>query len=296
MQDEHANALSQLKTETLETEASLREQELKVEVLRRDKNMLLDELNKSKDNQSSIIKLWEGKLTIFIKDKLIHMENQHHSQLMALQDLKEKESFEKIRKLNERLRNLESEKSCVEEEFDSYKSKACAEKRLALDKLAETELMIRKQEKEKRGDLESKVSQLSKDRDQISSELAIIKSQHSQSLKENEKISQRMSDISDKLAEYKAREAHHLSNKAELESKMSQLSNQIQNMTLEIQRLTSANKSIESDNSRIQSEARELMQKIAAKDSLISRLRESMDHADDDYMLQVRREKLLIVD
>ena len=65
MQDEHANALSQLKTETLETEASLREQELKVEVLRRDKNMLLDELNKSKENQSSIIKLWEGTLTIF---------------------------------------------------------------------------------------------------------------------------------------------------------------------------------------------------------------------------------------
>lgn len=64
MQDEHANALSQVKTQTLETEASLREQELKVEVLRRDKNMLLDELNKSKENQSSIIKLWEGILLV----------------------------------------------------------------------------------------------------------------------------------------------------------------------------------------------------------------------------------------
>lgn len=63
MQDEHANALSQVKTQALETEASLREQELKVEVLRRDKNMLLDELKKSKENQTTIIKLWEGELS-----------------------------------------------------------------------------------------------------------------------------------------------------------------------------------------------------------------------------------------
>jgi hypothetical protein len=63
MQDEHANALSQVKTETLEIEASLREQELKVEVLRRDKTLLLEELNKSKETQSSIIKLWEGMVT-----------------------------------------------------------------------------------------------------------------------------------------------------------------------------------------------------------------------------------------
>ncbi len=68
MQDEHANSLSQVKTQTLETEASLREQELKVEVLRRDKKMLLEELNKSKETQASIIKLWEG-ISLFLQSR-----------------------------------------------------------------------------------------------------------------------------------------------------------------------------------------------------------------------------------
>ena len=44
----------------LELEASLREAELRVEVLKRDKTMLLEDLDKAREKEKAVNSLWEG--------------------------------------------------------------------------------------------------------------------------------------------------------------------------------------------------------------------------------------------
>jgi chromosome segregation ATPase len=60
LEDEQADVIAEIKTRALELEASLREHEMKVEVLKRDKALLLDELDKSKQREKTINGLWEG--------------------------------------------------------------------------------------------------------------------------------------------------------------------------------------------------------------------------------------------
>lgn len=117
LEDEQAESMAEIKTKALELEASLREQEMRVEVLKRDKVLLLDELGKVKEREKSIVQLWEGRSTMTTqeKEKVMHLDNQHHTKMVALQDAKDKEISDKLKKVNERLRLLDSEKMQLED-------------------------------------------------------------------------------------------------------------------------------------------------------------------------------------
>lgn len=60
LEDTAEKTRSQETQKALELEASLREAELRVEVLKRDKTMLLEDLDKAKEKEKSVNTLWEG--------------------------------------------------------------------------------------------------------------------------------------------------------------------------------------------------------------------------------------------
>jgi hypothetical protein len=90
-----------------ELEASLREAEMKLEVLKRDKTLLLEELDKGKQREKDLRDLHH--------EKLQKMDQTYLAKLAAAQDAKDQEMAEKSRKYEEKIRSVEHEKALVEE-------------------------------------------------------------------------------------------------------------------------------------------------------------------------------------
>ncbi|KAJ3323547.1 Elongation of fatty acids protein 2 [Blyttiomyces sp. JEL0837] len=184
----------------LELEASLRETEIKTEVVRRDKSVLLEELQKLKDR--------EHNLQEHHTEKLRRMEMAHQGRLTELEDAKNAEQTERTRKFEERLRQLEESKTRIAEELDSTKERHIREKRGLMDAMADLEVKMRKEEESKRKELESELEKIKSARDQAQSDLQSLIKQHQAAMRDHENEQQRLreqkSALSEELSSIKA--------------------------------------------------------------------------------------------
>ncbi|KAI8855026.1 hypothetical protein BC829DRAFT_107797 [Chytridium lagenaria] len=138
LEDKLTISSSSMNGRMIELEANLRETEMKAEVLRRDKTMLLEEMDKAKEREKSIYELH--------KEKMARMEANHTNRLNALTEAKDAEIKELTKRLEEKFKNVQTEKQRLEEEIDALKTKAINEKRQLIDKFSETETRIKKEE------------------------------------------------------------------------------------------------------------------------------------------------------
>lgn len=60
VEDAQSSIISDATGKFLKTEADFKRADLEVQVLQRDKNLLLEELQKSKEKEKTIIYIWEG--------------------------------------------------------------------------------------------------------------------------------------------------------------------------------------------------------------------------------------------
>lgn len=74
------------------------------------------------------------------------MHISHQNKIGELSDLKDREYADKIKRLEEKVRNLENDFTRSQEEITIQKSKSLLEKRQFLERESEIETQIRKQE------------------------------------------------------------------------------------------------------------------------------------------------------
>ena len=91
---------STLKSRSLELEVSLRELEMKAEVLRRDKCILLEDLDKSKFR--------EKEYTSLTKEKVDRLESSYETKLANLASSKEEEIEQLTRKYEEKIKTIQN--------------------------------------------------------------------------------------------------------------------------------------------------------------------------------------------
>jgi hypothetical protein len=60
VEDAQSSIISDATGKLLKTEADFKRADLEVQVFQRDKNLLLEELQKSKEKEKTIIYIWEG--------------------------------------------------------------------------------------------------------------------------------------------------------------------------------------------------------------------------------------------
>ncbi|KAI8804314.1 hypothetical protein BJ742DRAFT_872004 [Cladochytrium replicatum] len=132
----------------LELEASVSDLEMRLEVLKRDKALLFEDLSQSREREKSLQQLMD--------EKAQRMEANHVNQLSAVAEKKDREFRDKIQKLEDRLRSAEQDKlrvdeviqrhfrilmshSIIHQELDAQKAKYLSQKRALEEKLAELE-------------------------------------------------------------------------------------------------------------------------------------------------------------
>ncbi|KAJ3193227.1 hypothetical protein HK101_005194 [Irineochytrium annulatum] len=177
-------AVSQANHRALELESSLREMEMKAEVLRRDKVILLEELDKYKERERAVDELHRETVT--------RMKAAHASQLETLAEAKEKEMASKEKKHEERVKALMENIRTLEEvgspiffiimylifsiqEMNALKIKAVADKRHLVEHQGEVESQIRRDEESKRRELEVHLEQARRSRDEHAAELSSLR-------------------------------------------------------------------------------------------------------------------------
>jgi hypothetical protein len=91
----------------LQIEAALRELEVKAEVLRRDKVLLLEELEKGRKHTKDVEE--------HNSQKLQRVEASYKSKIASIEHAKDEEMLEKTRRFEDRIRGLDHDKQKVEE-------------------------------------------------------------------------------------------------------------------------------------------------------------------------------------
>lgn len=86
------------------------------------------------------------KINIIFLEKFERIHLSHQNKLIEISDLKDREYADKIKKFEERIRNLDVDISRANEDLSAQKSKHQTEKRQFLERESEIEAQIRKQE------------------------------------------------------------------------------------------------------------------------------------------------------
>ncbi|KAJ3416825.1 hypothetical protein HDV05_008410 [Chytridiales sp. JEL 0842] len=267
----------------IQVEANLREIEVKAEVLRRDKVMLLDEVEKLRQRIKDIEEHNQMKV-----DKL---ESAYKSKMAALEHTKEEESLEKVRKFEEKLRALSNEKAKVEEEFEAFKVKVFAEKHQLLNQISETEIRIRKDEELRRHEVEQQLDASKKAKEALQLDLASHMKMHSNFVRDNEAEIKRLNDQKGTLNEQYI-EARTSANS--LQSEVSKLKGKLEDSQkteriLEEQVLMLRNE-LQKTKEQMRTDAEKTAAGVAQKDGLISRLKEEIKRIEKE-LLEEREEQ-----
>lgn len=98
---------SESMTKYLTAQSDLKKLELEVQVLKQDKTHLLDQVHKMKDAEKLISSVWEEKLT--------RAETSYQNRIGILHDNLERAHDVKTKKIEEKMRALEVEKTRVDE-------------------------------------------------------------------------------------------------------------------------------------------------------------------------------------
>ncbi|KAI8930191.1 hypothetical protein BC831DRAFT_547078 [Entophlyctis helioformis] len=269
-------------TRTLQLEAEVKKAEMDVEVLRRDKTMLLEDLAKAKEKERAIIDLWE--------EKLQRHEAINHNKLLALQSAKDEEIADRTRKFEERVRGLEAEKTRAQEETEAVRNKFLSEKRHWAESLSETEARIHKDEDAKRKDLESQIQSLSRQRDTLQSEVSTHLHTYTQTIKEHEselrRLQEQRSSLHQELSDLKAKETHHASDAAQLRSRLEDARRETKALEGQLASLHADLARARDEGEREKRERREdadkMHQMMVARDAVIGRLKEEIRRRDEE--------------
>ena len=85
-------------------------------------------------------------IDILFLEKFERIHLSHQNKLIEIGDLKDREYADKIKRFEERIRNLDADISRANEDLTAQKSKHNTEKRQFLERESEIEAQIRKQE------------------------------------------------------------------------------------------------------------------------------------------------------
>ncbi|KAJ3111995.1 putative aminopeptidase npepl1 [Phlyctochytrium bullatum] len=165
LEDQHVQTHTTLNGRLLMTEAKLHETELKAEVLRRDKQLLLEEIDKVIER--------EKKMVADCRDQVRSMEATCAARVTTARESKEAEIKEAVATMEERVRAAVKEKERIEEEYEALKAKAINERRKLYDMISETETRVKKEEEERRKDLAAQLESLKQSLDQTRADLQL---------------------------------------------------------------------------------------------------------------------------
>ncbi|KAJ3367784.1 Leucine-rich repeat-containing protein 45 [Kappamyces sp. JEL0680] len=138
VEKKHQAYVSSANERYLELDAKNKKLSLDAEIATKDKRELLLQLEEQKEKETRLNHLWE--------EKLQRAEMAHHAKLLGLQDLKDREFLEKSKKYEDKIRQLEGEKTRLEEDIGSIKAKFLNEKRGWLDEQAIIEARVRQEQ------------------------------------------------------------------------------------------------------------------------------------------------------
>jgi hypothetical protein len=100
LEEQLVKASTKIHSQFTEFEATLHDKDVKTEVLRRDKALLLEEVEKLKKREKDLQELHN--------EKMGRSEVNFHNKMAAIEALKDAEMHDKIKKLDERYRQLET--------------------------------------------------------------------------------------------------------------------------------------------------------------------------------------------
>ncbi|KAJ8326783.1 hypothetical protein QVD99_005432 [Batrachochytrium dendrobatidis] len=299
-EDTYQTLSSGTTTRVLKLESSLKQAELDVEVLKRDKVILLEDVAAAKEKERSIASLWE--------EKLQRYEATSHGKLMKLQNLKEEEMAERCKKHDERCRQLETECSKAQEEVDLMRNKLNNEKRHWAELLSQTEARIHKEEEARRNDIELQYQNMHRQRDALQTELSSAQAMHAQIQKEHDAAIKRLHDQrmnqSQELSDLQARDAHHMADITQLRVRLEEARKeakeaheQLIQFQSELNRIREASERekkdvVEREKRERKQEHETILKQISARDSVISRLKEELRRRDDE--MEARDEENII--
>ncbi|KAJ3232751.1 Leucine-rich repeat-containing protein 45 [Chytriomyces hyalinus] len=155
-----------------------KELDLQVSVLKKDKALLLDELDKAKRREHERMEL--------NAEKANRAEQNHQKRMAELEADKERELLERCRLFEDRIREIELSKARLVEQLDRSKSDFMLEKHKLMDTISETEVKIRNDEAKRRQSLELELQSFRALKDKIQEELSAQISLHSASLRDHE--------------------------------------------------------------------------------------------------------------
>lgn len=219
LEEQLAKASTKINSQFTEFESSLHDKEVKNEVLRRDKTLLLEEIEKLKKREKDLQELHN--------EKMGRAEVNFQNKMAAMEALKDAEIHDKIKKSDERYRQLESANLKLLEEFDSVKAKAQADRRHLLDEIDDTENRIRKEEEIKRRDIESQLETMRLSRDQIQADLTSHITTHNAQMRDRDAETKRNTEqrvqTNEQLVELKTQLHQGTSELGVLRSKLEQM-------------------------------------------------------------------------
>ncbi|KAI8612350.1 hypothetical protein BC830DRAFT_1137152 [Chytriomyces sp. MP71] len=178
MEYESSRTTAMYQVRLKDLESASKELDLQVSVLKKDKALLLEELEKAKRREKDRIELND--------EKSLRAEQAHHKRLAELEADKEREVVERSRFYEDRIREVEASKARLIEQFDRSKSEFMAEKHKLLDSVSEAEVKVRHDEAKRRQALEMEVQTLRSLKDKVQEELCVQISVHTASLRDHE--------------------------------------------------------------------------------------------------------------
>ncbi|KAH9250831.1 hypothetical protein BASA81_011341 [Batrachochytrium salamandrivorans] len=308
-EDKYQGISTETTTRILELESSLKRAELDVEVLRRDKAMLLDDVSVGKEKERAISQLWE--------EKLQRSDGNNHSKLMKFQNLKDEELAERCKKYDERIRVFEIEKAKAQEEIDAVRNKLITEKRYWAELVSETETRIHKEEEVRRKDMESQLQTMQRQRNALQEEVASHQSAMSAANKENGLALKRLQDqrtqLNQELSDLQASESHHIADLTQLRNRLEASRQETKDAQILLSQFQAETVRNREANERAKKEVADkekatrhedhekALQQIAARDAVIARLKEELrrredeiQNKDDENMIRMKELQLNI--
>ena len=119
--EEHRSTVESLLKDKSKIQTQLHDIELKAQILKKDKTMLIEQVDELKDREVELVHLWE--------EKLKHLDQTYQEKIVLLQSGHESGLADKLHKQEQKYRALEAEKDKIEQLLDSEKGKTGEKKR-----------------------------------------------------------------------------------------------------------------------------------------------------------------------
>lgn len=277
----------------LSMDSKIRKTAMDLEVLTKDKNLLQEDLNLAKEKERKLIQFWEEKI------ERLHITNQN--KLGEVSDLKDREYAGKIKRFEEKIRNIESDLARAQEENLAQKARHLIERNRLVDQENEVAVHIRKEEGIRYSELETKCKFISNQNESLQDELAGNLKRFSVQRKDFESEIKRLCDdkmlFQNKISDLQSQGMKHALELNILKSKL----DEAKKYESELNLLQTENTKISEKNSKHVQEIERLQFMLTQRDSSVLRLRDELkrrdlelDAKDEETALQMKELQLSI--